>query len=106
MADEQDVSEEIDPDELGDDPGGDVNFPADRYLGATDRTRDEHVSDSVASRSKREDDGRSTDDQDGLRLSGAGDVWAADESEAVGEALEADDLSAEESAIHVVDDDS
>ena len=34
MSDEQDVSEEIDPDELGDDPGGDVNFPAERYLGA------------------------------------------------------------------------
>jgi len=104
MSDEQDVSEEIDPDELGDDPGGDVNFPAERYLGATDRTRDEWVSDSVASRSKREDDGTTSEQDEGLRLSAPGDVWEDDESEAIGEAEEADDLSAEESAIHVVED--
>jgi len=101
MSDEQDVSEEFDPDELGDDPEGALEFPSENYQGATDPGQDGAVTDSYRSRTLRESTGDASDE--GVRLSSPTDVWSDAESEAIGDAEEADDLTAEEAAVHVVD---
>jgi hypothetical protein len=102
MTDEQDVAEELDPDELGDDPEGTLEFPAEGYAGATDPGQDDEVVDSFRTRTLRESTG-SDDDEPAIRLSSPSDEWSDDESEAIGDAIEVDDASAEEAAIHVVD---
>jgi hypothetical protein len=96
MSDEQDVSEEFDPDELGDDPEGKLEFPGENYEGALDPGREDAVTDSYRSRTLREsvDEGEPS----AIRLSGP-----LDESEEIGDAQEVDDASAEEAAVHIVD---
>ena len=101
MSDEQDVSEEFDPDELGDDPEGTLEFPGENFQGAIDPGQDDAVTDSYRSRTLRESTGGASDE--GVRLSSPTDVWSDAESEAIGDAEEADDLTAEEAAVHVVD---
>jgi hypothetical protein len=101
MSDEQDVAEEFDPDELGDDPEGTLDYPGDNYEGALDPGQDDAVTDSYRSRTLRESVGE--DAPSAVRLSGPGDVWSDDEAEAIGDAEEVDDPSAEEAAVHIVD---
>jgi hypothetical protein len=105
MSDEQDVAEELDPDELGDDPEGSLEFPAEGYAGATDPGQDDEVTDSYRTRSLRESVPEEDDkvDEPAIRLSSPADVWDDGEAEAVGDAIEVDDASAEEAAVHVVD---
>jgi hypothetical protein len=108
MSDEQDVAEEFDPDELGDDPEGTGAFPGESYSGATDPGQDDAVTDSYRSRTLREsigDEDGDEEEEDGVRLSTPSDVWSDGESEAIGDAEEADDLTAEEAAVHVLDED-
>ena len=109
--DPQSIAEGLDPDEIGDDPSGDLSYPPDRPLGVNDPTRDDRVEDSVASRSAREEPdfgepGYEPDD-DALRLVAPNDVLADDESEAVALGIVPDDeadLSAEEAAVHPIAD--
>jgi hypothetical protein len=96
MSDEQDVAEEFDPDELGDDPEGTGEFPGDGYTGALDPGQDGAVTDSYRSRTLRESVGE--DGPSAVRLSGP-----SDEAEEIGDAMEVDDASAEEAAVHIVD---
>jgi hypothetical protein len=99
MSDEQDVAEEFDPDEVGDDPESTGTFAGESYSGVTDPGQDDAVTDSYRSRTLRESIGDEEDE--GVRLSTPNDVDG--ESEAIGDAVEADDLKAEEAAVHVLD---
>jgi hypothetical protein len=101
--DQQHTAEAFDPDELGDDPTGELEYPADRPLGSSDPTRDDRVTDSVRDREWREEpelDRVEEPDEVG-RLVAPNDVLADDESDAVASAADEDDLSAEEAAVHV-----
>lgn len=135
MADESDVhddqaeAEAFDESKVGAeplDPSDAPTFPAERYLGATDSTADDRVTDSVASRAERElpdfdeaegpaharetvraDIDDLDDDRPPLRLVGAGDEdvddGPDDEADLVARAVRSDpdDLSAEEAAVHL-----
>lgn len=94
--DQQETAEAIDPDELGDDATGELQFPPEHPLGVDDPTQDDHTLDSVRGRSWREVPETS-------RRSTATDVLLDDEGQAVAVMEGAGDLSAEEAAVHLVD---
>lgn len=101
--DQQRVAEALDPDVLGDDPTGDLTFPPDRPVGADDPTHDDRATDDAATRawrSRRESDASG---DEGLRLVAPNDVLDDDVAEAVAAGAPADDLSAEEAAVHPID---
>ncbi len=101
--DQQRTAEAIDPDELGDDPEGDLEFPPERPLGLSDAAGLDGEMDSVEDRQRREQ--RGPDDQeDGMRLTSSTDLLADDEADLVGGSASAEDLSAEEAAVHLTAD--
>ncbi|MFN8052323.1 MAG: hypothetical protein U0Q22_12835 [Acidimicrobiales bacterium] len=101
--DQQNSAEASDPDELGDDILDDASFPPEHPLGADDLTRDDHVVDSVRDRDWREEPETEVAEGDHLRLYAPNDVEDDDVAELVGSAIEADDLTAEEASMHIVD---
>lgn len=102
---EQQVAEEIDPDEIGDDPEGNLDFPPDEPVGVDDPTRDDRVTDSIRERADREvpEDEPGRELEGGQRLVAPNDVEADDEATAIATAVDASDLSAEEAAVHPID---
>ena len=101
--DQQRTAEAIDPDEWGDDPEGDLEFPPDRPLGLSDAAGLEGDIDSVEERARREQRGPDEED-DGMRLTSSTDLLADDEADLVGASSRAEDFSAEEAAVHLTDD--
>ncbi len=127
--DDQSEAEALDESKVGSDPfeSSDApTFPAERFLGATDATADDRVTDSVSSRADRElpdfdaaqgpEHARETEragiddldeDRPPLRLVSAGDEdvddGPDDEKDLVARAVpsDPDDLSAEEAALHL-----
>jgi hypothetical protein len=103
--DDQQGAEALDPDEIGDDPSGDLEYPPERSVGVTDPTQDDRVTDSYADRTRREEAGwlAGGDPEQIGRLLAVGDLLDDGESDAVADASEdddPDDLSAEEAAMH------
>lgn len=101
--DQQRTAEAIDPDEWGDDPEGDLEFPPDRPLGLSDAAGLDGEMDSIEDRQRREQRGPD-DDPNGMRLTSSTDLLADDEPDLVGASADAEDLSAEEAAIHLTQD--
>jgi len=102
MADEQLTAEEIDPDEVGDDPTGDLDYPPDRYQGALDPTNVDGASDSVAERAAREQPEMEVPpDEVGRPV--ADDERPDASVDLEGEVYTETDLSAEEVAMHYED---
>jgi len=100
--DQQRVAESLDPDELGDDPTGDLEFPPDRAVSVNDPTADDWVSDSVADRVRREEPDTVPGAEESPRLLAPNDVERDDEAQSIAEAGDAEpDLAAEEAAVHV-----
>jgi hypothetical protein len=100
MTDEQLTAEELDPDEIGDDPTGDLQYPPDRYVGALDPTNVDGVYDSVESRTSREVPDVIVSEEDmGRPL--ADDELPDASTDLDGTITEERDLSAEEVAMHI-----
>jgi hypothetical protein len=115
--DAQDVAEALDPDVLPDydDPEGTLQYPPDRPTGVNQygtTAAEERVDEPLDERRRRElPDVDETDVEVDTTIAGrliapgADDpVLADDEPEAIGSAAQEPDLSAEEAAVHVVDD--
>lgn len=104
MTDDQQVTaESIDPDELGDDPADDPEFPPTDPIGVNDPTQDDHVVDSVADRDAREEPEADRATPPGIRLYAPNDLLDDDVAELTAGSVDADDLSSEEAAVHVID---
>ena len=101
--DQQNTAEAIDPDELGDDPAGDLGFPPDTPIGVDDPTQDGHIIDSVAGRDAREQPESYVVPTPGRRLYAPNALLTDDVAELTADSISADDLSSEEAAVHLVD---
>lgn len=101
--DQQRTAEALDPDEWGDDPEGQMDFPPDEPMGVTDEPWLDGQADSVAERAARELPDVAGEPPHGIRLGAPTDVLDDDEPDLIGEAAEGDDadLSAEEEAVHL-----
>ncbi len=102
MADENLTAEMLDPDEIGDDPEGDLEYPPDRYTGALDPTNVDGASDSVAERRAREIPDEPALDEDRIGRPVSEDETSDGSVDLEGDVHSASDLSAEEVAMHYV----
>jgi hypothetical protein len=100
MSDEQLTAEELDPDEIGDDPSGDLDYPPDRYQGALDPTNVDGASDSVVGRTAREVPDVIVE-EDVMGRPQSEDERPDASTDLEGEIFEQTDLSAEEVAMHL-----
>jgi hypothetical protein len=118
MPDEQDAAEDLDEDalDLGDDPTGDLAFPPEHLRGANQyglTAAEEMVGEPVSERSRREEPEqgyRTWSDRRAPagRLVEPGSIESGvpsdpDDDEFTAEAFDADDLSAEEAAVHIIE---
>ncbi len=101
--DSQVTAEALDPDELGDDPAADPTFPPTEPVGVDDPTQDGWRVDSVAERDSREESESGVATPETSRLFAPTDLLDDDVAELTADSIEADDLSAEEAAVHLVD---
>ena len=107
MSDEQDQAEAFDPDEIGDDPEGDLQYPPEHRLGVEDRDPDDALVPDFGVDTATDDEPEPavarlvSPDEDDDVPGGVDDesnavAWAPEQVEV--------DLSAEEAAVHLTDD--
>jgi hypothetical protein len=111
MTDNRDDAEFLDGDALGEEIGDDSlpgtrDYPPDRPWGADDPTADD-IDDDVATRDKRLDHQAGHRDAFTLVADGSSEGLADDESQEIAAAVDATDgdVSPEEGALHILDDD-